>query len=126
MPAGPPTIASRLDGSRFLAWGMSAAGFVFLIRYYGTAGLRQFNPDVMNLTLLFLGLALHGSPVAYVKAVERAAKGTAGILLQFPFYAGIMGIMQGTGLARELSEWTSTVATPTTLPLITFFVAFFL
>ena len=46
---------------------------------------------------LFLGVLFHGTPVAYVRAFGKAASGAAGIILQFPFYAGIMGIITGVG-----------------------------
>jgi len=61
-------------------------------------GVGNLDPNLLNFVFLFAGLALHGSPLAYVNAVGEAAKGCAGIILQFPFYAGIMGILQGTGL----------------------------
>ena len=51
---------------------------------------------------LFLGVALHGDLRRYVDAIGEAAGGAAGILLQFPFYAGIMGLM----VAKNADKYT--------------------
>ena len=58
--------------------------------------------DIATLTLIYvmlgLGLILHLSPMRYLRAVEDAARGAAGILVQFPLYAGVMGMMAASGL----------------------------
>ena len=60
-------------------------------------------PDFINLTLLFLCLALHGSFYRFVSAVDDAISGAAGILIQFPLYFGIMGLMKNSGMVEDLS-----------------------
>jgi short-chain fatty acids transporter len=67
-----------------------------------------------------LGLALHGTPARYVRAVDDAARGCAGIILQFPLYAGIMGMMHQSGLTAQIAAGLSAQASATTLPLYTF------
>ena len=77
---------------------------------------------------LFLGVLLHGTPLAYVRAFTQASKGAAGIILQFPFYAGIMGIITGVGASgisfgTVLSNACIAVSNATTYPLLTFLCA---
>lgn len=84
-----------------------------------SSGITQLTPDTVNMTMLMLGLLLHGTPRRYVRAVERAASGCAGIILQFPLYAGIMGMMKASGLTALLAERIAEDSSPTTLPLFT-------
>lgn len=84
------------------------------------SGLYELTPDTVNLTMLMLGLVLHRSPRSYAAAVEDGARGCAGIILQFPLYAGIMGMMHASGLTARLAEWIAGGLTPATLPLMTF------
>jgi short-chain fatty acids transporter len=88
--------------------------------------------DVNMVILVFLigGIALHGTPIAYGQAMKNAARQTGGMMLQYPFYGGIMGIMSGTGLADTISKAFVFVSSAHTLPfwsyicslIITFFV----
>jgi len=74
---------------------------------------------------MFLGIVLHKTPIKYVKAVTKASSSCAGILLQFPFYAGIMGIMtsasaEGVSLAGQISEACVAVSNEKTFPMLSF------
>jgi short-chain fatty acids transporter len=75
--------------------------------------------DSVNLTMLMLGLILHGSPLSYIAAVEDGARGCAGIIIQFPLYAGIMGMMHASGLTAQLAEAIGSTANSTTLAPLT-------
>ena len=77
-----------------------------------------FSLDINTTIMIFLlvGLALQGSPIAYANAIRGAAKQTGSMLLQYPFYGGIMGIMTGTGLAAVIAKMFVVIATPLTLP----------
>lgn len=83
------------------------------------SGLMHLTPDTVNLTMLMLGLVLHGTPMRYVRAVEKAASSCAGIILQFPLYAGIMGLMSHSGLTAQMAGAMGQHATPATMPLMT-------
>lgn len=84
-----------------------------------SSGITRLNPNTVNMTVLMLGLVLHGTPLRYVRAIEEAAKGCAGIILQFPLYAGIMGLMSVSGLTAQLAQQIGDNSTATTLPLFT-------
>lgn len=94
------------------------------INYYAPgngepSGLRSLTPNTVNLTMLMLGLVLHGTPRSYIAAVEDGARGCAGIILQFPLYAGIMGMMHTSGLTAQIAGAVSDNATGSTLPVFT-------
>lgn len=124
---GEKTPAQRMEHSPVLAWitGLLLLGYLVL-----RLGFRNGTVDLGSVIMLFLalGLLLHGTPVAYVRAFGKAATGAAGIILQFPFYAGIMGIITGVGvsgisLGSVLAEGCIRISNPVTYPLLTFLCA---
>jgi short-chain fatty acids transporter len=80
----------------------------------------QLTLDTVNLFFLCFGLVLHRSPAAVLKAAEDASRALHGVVLQFPLYAGIAGIIKGTQLDDVLAEAFLSVASPRTFPLIVF------
>jgi short-chain fatty acids transporter len=70
-----------------------------------------------------LGLLLHGSPRSYLMAVEEGAGACGGIILQFPLYAGIMAMMEGSGLVRQFANGLTALGPPSTVPLSSFLAA---
>jgi short-chain fatty acids transporter len=114
--------AARLDRSRGLVVLLVIAAVVTLGLVVRRLGVASIDPNVVNFAFLFAGLLLHGSARAYVDALTEATSGCAGILLQFPFYAGIMGVLTGTGLLAALSgAFASTGAAA--LPAASFYAA---
>lgn len=118
--------AEHLENSRILSWIISLMGFAFLIIKLSKGGSIDLNFVIM--LFLFAGIILHGNPLSYVRAFGKSATGAAGILLQFPFYAGIMGIIMGTGesgicLGTEVSNACISISNHTTYPLLTFLCA---
>ncbi len=87
------------------------------------AGFGKLDPNALNLLFLTLGLILHGSLRRYREAVANAVAGTSGIVLQFPFYAGIMGVIRSTGLGAMLATWMTSAATPQLYGVLTMFSA---
>ena len=74
----------------------------------------------MNLIFLATGLLLHGSPAAYARAISEATRGCSGIILQFPIYAGIMGILKASGLVALFADGIVSVASEATFGPMTF------
>lgn len=124
---GAFTPAQRMEHSRLLSWIVAGIGFAYLIIHLGWGG-GSFDLGSVIMLFLFLGVLLHGTPLAYVKAFTNASKGAAGIILQFPFYAGIMGIITGVGASgisfgTVLSNACISISNATTYPLLTFLCA---
>ncbi|MCR5821476.1 MAG: short-chain fatty acid transporter [Bacteroidales bacterium] len=125
--ADTPTPAERMEHSRLLTWVVALVGISYLIYHFVFEhGSLDLNSVIM--IFLFTGLLLHGTPQTYVRAFGKAASGASGIILQFPFYAGIMGIITGVGasgvcLGTVISDACIAVSTPVTYPLLTFLCA---
>ncbi len=121
--------ARRMDRSRVGSLFLLAAGLAVMLVLW-RQGTFSFDVNMVILIFLIGGIALHGTPVAYGAAMRNAAKQTGGMMLQYPFYGGIMGIMSGTGLADVISKAFVVVSSAHTLPfwsyicslIITFFV----
>ncbi|KAB7627272.1 short-chain fatty acid transporter [Alkalilimnicola sp. S0819] len=113
------TPAQRMDDSLLLAQAVGIMGVVFAA-YYFLAQSGTLNLNIVNFMFLFLGIVLHGRPSRFLAAVNEAVKGASGIIVQFPFYAGIMGMMIGSGLATSLSELFVSISSSATLPVFTF------
>ncbi|ETA53346.2 short-chain fatty acid transporter [Rhodobacteraceae bacterium PD-2] len=113
-----PTPADRLENSLALSVLVGAAGVAWLIQYFATGGGLSLN--VINFLFLTLAILLHGTPKNLLNALSDAVKGGAGIVIQFPFYAGIMAIMVQSGLAASISEGLVGLASATTLPFWSF------
>lgn len=113
------TPAEKAENSPVLSWLIGLMGLTYIIWYFATKGFK-LNLDIVNFIFLFLAIIFHGTPRKFLDALLAAAKGTAGIILQFPFYAGIMGMMTQSGLAAIISNWFVNISTPLTFPLFTF------
>lgn len=97
------TPADRLENSMVLSIVVAVLGIAFLFSYFVKNGFA-LNLDIVNFLFLFLGILFHGTPKRFLASVQEAIKGASGIVIQFPFYAGIMGMMTASGLAVVMSE----------------------
>lgn len=119
------TPAEKIEHNKVLWVITLVLGFAYIIYYFATKG---FNLDlnIVNMIFMFLGILLHGDLRKYVDAIGEAAGGAAGILLQFPFYAGIMGLMvatnpeTGVSLASIIANFFTNISTNITFPMLTF------
>ena len=118
------TPSEKLNNSVVLSGIIALMGLGYLaIRLFVKGGSLDLNNVIM--LFMFLGIVLHKTPIKYVKAVTKASSSCAGILLQFPFYAGIMGIMtsasaEGVSLAGQISEACVAVSNEKTFPMLSF------
>jgi len=125
-PAEDPrsaTLADRIDNSRLLGGVLALTGVVVSVNVFWTEGLGALDINVLNFAFLMAGLLLYLSPTRYQKDFHRAIQGSAGIILLFPFYSGIIGIMTGTGLVDTITEALLSVATQETFPVIAWITA---
>jgi len=74
--------------------------------------------NVFNFAFLFLALLLHPSPASFTRAAARGAGYLHGIVIQFPFYAGMYGLIRYSGLAEIIGRWFVSIASPRTFPVI--------
>ena len=76
--------------------------------------------NAYNSVFLLVALALHGRPDTFVNACKEGVGAAWGIILQFPFYAGIFGIMNETELGEWLTQFFANTATQDTFPLVVY------
>lgn len=116
--------AEKLDFSKIfgIALGLIILliGFYKAITYEGESTLGFIQLNFINLIFLGLGLTLHKTINNFSSALQEAIGDVSGILIQFPFYFGILAIMKSSGLIVLFSDAITSVATAYTLPLFTF------
>lgn len=117
------TPADRINNNKILGGLAALTGVVLTGHTFATEGLGALDLNVLNFAFLTIGLALYTSPIDYLEEFYEAVQSSAGIILQFPFYAGIIGIMTGTGLVDTMTEFLISIATPQTFPVIAWITA---
>jgi short-chain fatty acids transporter len=120
LPAERSTVAGRLD--RFRGWTILAAVLIAYPLGYAlvTRGFTAWNINAYNMVFLTMALLLHGRPESLVRAFVNGATTAAGIILQFPFYAGIFGVMKNTPLGEWVGHLFVSISSARTFPLIVY------
>jgi len=121
--AEPPTPASIspgawLEHSPLLNLLVVALGVVYLARYFARAPepLNALTVNVLNFAFLMIGILLHRTPARLMHAVQAATPAVWGVILQFPFYAGIAAIITTTHLNERLANAFVSISSPQTFP----------
>ena len=110
-------LATWIDHSWWLNGVIGAAGVAWLAWHFATHGFA-LTLDVLNFAFLMLGILLHRSPASLLAAAEQGGSLLAGVVLQFPFYAGMYGVIQGTGLSAAAGRWIAEATDPRLFPLL--------
>ena len=110
--------ADKLENSKALGLLVGFAGLAYLTNYFVSGG--GLNLNIVNTLFLFLAIVLHGTPRNVLHSLQQAVQGGSGIVIQFPFYAGIMAVMVQSGLAQTMSEWLISFASAESLPVWSF------
>lgn len=128
------TPADKLEHSKFL-WALTCfLGWAYIFYYFsnyvteGKSILNGLGRDSVNMILLFSGILLHGDLRHFLDALKDSVSSIVGVILQYPFYAGIMAIMTGTNemgisLASLISNFFVNISNQYTFPVFTFFSA---
>lgn len=115
-----PSIGDILNYSPIIAAAIGLLGLFQVVRSFAANGFSALDINMVNFIFLFVGILLYGNIANYVRAVGAAASSTAGIIFQFPFYAGIMGMIKYSGLVAILANGIVAISTETTFYLWTF------
>lgn len=113
------TPAERLENSKIISFIIGLLGLFYVALHFIQNGL-DLNINIVNFIFLFLGVIFHRTPRRFLDSVIDAVKNAGGIIVQFPFYAGIMGMMVASGLSEQMSLWFVSISNEFTLPLFTF------
>ncbi|TMP55714.1 TIGR00366 family protein [Pseudoalteromonas sp. S1612] len=111
--------AQHLEQSKLLGMGISLLGLAYLGYYFFIAG-GGLNLNSVIALFLFLAITLHQTPHNLLNSLQQAIPSGAGIVIQFPFYAGIMAVMVDTGLAQQISQGFIAIADADSLPFYSF------
>lgn len=111
------SISDRLNNGQVPQLVVALAAVGYLGRHFAVNGF-DIDLNVMIFLFFALGLIAHRTPMRYTIAMKRACANVHGIVFQYPFYAGIMGIMMFSGLGEMISAWLAGGASLETLPLI--------
>lgn len=113
------TPAEWLEYAPVLSVIIGAIGLAYLAQVIAAKGpVAALDLNTYNLFFLMAGLLLHWRPRSFVRAVNNSVPATAGVLIQFPFYGGIFGIVTSSVIARELALFFVRVSSHGTFPLL--------
>jgi short-chain fatty acids transporter len=119
LPRRERNFASVLEDSWIITVLLVLMGVFYEVHTIKTKGF-ELDINGFIFIVLMLGLIFHWRPIRYVRSFESSAKTVGPILLQFPLYGGIMGIMTGTGLAAAIAQSFVSFSSGHTLPFWSF------
>lgn len=113
------TPSERLENSMLLSQLMGLLGLAYVVYFFIDNGF-DLNINIVNFIFLFAGIILHGTPRRFLDTVAAGVRNAGGIIIQFPLYAGIMGMMVSSGLSQSLAHWFVSISSDVTLPFFSF------
>ncbi|HKO00912.1 MAG TPA: TIGR00366 family protein, partial [Thermoanaerobaculia bacterium] len=113
------TPGERLEESPLLMIAVAALMLVWLFfTFREKGGLAALDLNNFNFIFIALGMLLHWRPRSFLRAVGRSVPATAGVLIQFPFYGGIFGMISKTAISHRLAALFVSVTTKSTFPIV--------
>jgi short-chain fatty acids transporter len=113
------TPGERAENSPILNIVVALLMLAFLAQQFvEKGGLAALDLNNFNFAFLALGLLLHWRPRSFLRAVGKSVPATAGVLIQFPFYGGIFGMISKTPIADRLAEVFISITTRGTFPIV--------
>jgi len=112
-------LADHIDSNPILNYSLGLMGVAYVVNFFVKGGTLNLN--ILIFSFIILGILAHGSLINYTKAMSKGASTAAGIILQYPFYAGIMSIMDGSGLVVWISDLLLKAASYQTFELYCYF-----
>jgi short-chain fatty acids transporter len=114
------TPAQRMEQSRILTFLAGLMIMVWVVNLLITEGAAKINLNTINYAFFGLALLLHENPASFIESVKTGAGTIYGVVIQFPLYAGIFGIISFSGLSTVITNWFISIATAETYPWIIF------
>ncbi|WP_197383304.1 short-chain fatty acid transporter [Mycolicibacterium mengxianglii] len=121
--AGKRTPVDIIENSRWVNGTIGVLGLVYIVLYFSSLEdgiLNGLTLNSVNFIFLFVGILLHGTPKALLAAAQTGGSFVWGVLLQFPFYAGILGMLVVSGLSERIASWFQAIANEHTYPLFVY------
>jgi len=112
--------AERWERSKILQSLLALGILSWVVNLIYTEGFGKVNLNSLNFLFLGLALILHGSPRSFTASVKKGVTTTSGIMIQFPMYAGIFGMISNSGLSAMITHWFVSISTPGNYSLIVY------
>ncbi|HEV7572514.1 MAG TPA: TIGR00366 family protein [Thermoanaerobaculia bacterium] len=113
------TPAERFENSPILNIVIALLMFWFLItQFRDKGGIAALDLNNFNFFFIAAGLLMHWTPRSFLRAVTKSVPATAGVLIQFPFYGGIFGMISKTPISAQLAHAFVSITTKTTFPIV--------
>lgn len=112
--SSPRTVGAWLDGARVLSAGLGLLLLTYLVTWFRQRGF-ELTLNVVNWSFLGTGLVLARSPKHYVELILDASRTLGPVVLQYPFYAGVMALLVGSDLVGVFSDGFVAIASERTL-----------
>ena len=109
--------SDRLNNSVILQYLVAMPALFYVFSHFYQNGF-DLNLNIMIFLFIGVGMLAHRTPLCFVIAMKRACSNVSGIVFQYPFYAGIMGIMMFSGLGTQLANAIAGGASLQTLPFL--------
>jgi short-chain fatty acids transporter len=115
----PKTPADRLEYSPVLSVVIAALMIAYLIyEFWHKGAMAAADLNTFNFIFLTAGILLHWRPGSFLKAVGKSVPATAGVIIQFPFYAGIFGLIAHTAINHFLANLFVKLTSHGTYPIL--------
>jgi short-chain fatty acids transporter len=119
-PLDNRTPAQILDTSLILPFIIAIMGLIWAVQHFSANGFAGLDLNSLNFLMLMLGMILHRNPYSFVASLGRGVGMVGGVIIQFPFYAGIFGIIQNSGLSGIIAGWFISISTQHSFPIINY------
>ncbi|WP_435346812.1 short-chain fatty acid transporter [Haloarchaeobius sp. HRN-SO-5] len=118
-PVASETVpADRINNSRVLGFIIAVTGVGVVVYQFIQMGINALSLNVVNFGFLMTGVLIYLRPQVYRDRFGDAATAAAGIILLFPFFAGIQGMMASSGLAELVAQSLIDISSPATFPVV--------
>lgn len=120
---GKRTPVEVIENARWVNYSIGGLGLLYIVLYFSSLEdglLNGLTLNSVNFIFIFVGILLHGTPKALLTAAQTGGTFVWGILLQFPFYAGILGMIVASGLSERIASWFAAIANEHTYPLFVY------
>ncbi|MDR1241305.1 MAG: TIGR00366 family protein [Deltaproteobacteria bacterium] len=114
------TPAQIMDTSSIIPLIVAIFGLIWAVQHFGATGFAGLDLNSLNFLMLMLGMILHKNPYNFVASLGRGVGMVGGVIIQFPFYAGIFGIIQNSGMSGIIAGWFVSISTQHTFPIINY------
>src|SRR5205085_6165039 len=109
------------EAGRYTVLSVAIAGLMIwylVLQFREKGGIAALDLNNFNFFFLAAGLLLHWRPQSFLRAVSKSIPATAGVIIQFPFYGGIFGMISKTPMAAKLAHVFVAVTTKATFPIV--------